>query len=427
MSRPAAAQSQWRGTITDLIEGRYPPGSRDGDRRVAQAQGGTRTDTAPAAPANEDDDPRAGDKNYEQAKRLMRAIDRVLQDTARNRGEAAKLPSKNDFIIPPVFTETKEERESRIRDLLDSALGIVTDVPIVEYQKKIETRRKAITDLRNTIAELKEKRFDAPEDGLLPGVFSETQSSIDRAIDEAQKRIAGNEQEIEKAKDDVRTAMKRSGISMSPEQIDLLLESVLSGDLVRLVAVFNAAKLIDRQLARRMQATGDNMKTARKYFAMHAALFAMLVHAQDSIIEKIDTQYLPKLSAITRDVRAARKKTRALMKKRNRKDQKRVLEANLESQRLAEDAAKGYRKYLLQQREQIAAARARAAHDLGIADNTYETVEASFQLQLLMREANRTFRALEQLEAPTFEEIFRNEELRQEFESLTKKLEVPTS
>lgn len=81
----------------------------------------------------------------------------------------------------------------------------------------------------------------------------------------------------------------------------------------------------------------------------------------------------------------------------------------------------------MQQRQQIAAARARAAHDLRIADNTYETVEASLQLRTLMREAVRTFRALEQLEAPTFEEIFRNEELRQEFESLTRKLEAPTS
>jgi len=261
----------------------------------------------------------------------------------------------------------------------------------------------------------------------LPGVLSDTIDSLDEAIKDAEKRIQANRDEIEKAKDKVRQALADSGIKHSREQIDLLLDSVLSGDLVRLVAVFNAAKLIDRQLAQRMNVTGDNMPTARKYFAMHAALFAMLVHAQDTIIGKIDEKYLPKLGAITGDIRAARRRTRDLLKKRNRPDQKRVLEANLESQRIAEEAAKRYRKYLLQQRQQIAAARARAAHDLRIADNTYETVEASLQLRTLMREAVRTFRALQQLEAPTFEEIFRNEELRQEFESLTRKLEAPTS
>jgi hypothetical protein len=66
-------------------------------------------------------------------------------------------------------------------------------------------------------------------------------------------------------------------------------------------------------------------------------------------------------------------------------------------------------------------------HDLRIADNTYETVEASFQLRALMRESATTFEALQKLEAPTFEQIFRNEELRREFESLTRKLDQPTS
>jgi hypothetical protein len=103
------------------------------------------------------------------------------------------------------------------------------------------------------------------------------------------------------------------------------------------------------------------------------------------------------------------------------------LEANRDSQRLADDAAKGYRRYLLQQREQIAAARKRAAHDLMIADNTFETVEASFQLRALMKDATTSFEAIQKLEAPTFEQIFKNEELRQEFESLTRKLDAPSS
>ena len=75
---------------------------------------------------------------------------------------------------------------------------------------------------------------------------------------------------------------------------------------MRLVAVFNAAKVIDSQLAKLIATTGDNMNAARKYFAMHAALFAMLVQAQDSAIAKIDTGYLPKLDAIIKDDPGAR-------------------------------------------------------------------------------------------------------------------------
>jgi hypothetical protein len=156
---------------------------------------------------------------------------------------------------------------------------------------------------------------------------------------------------------------------------------------------------------------------------MHAALFAILVHAQDMTIAKIDTNYGPKLDAILKDIAAAKQRTQELLRAENRADKRRALEANRDSQKLAEDAARGYRRYLMQQREQVAAARKRTAHDLRIADNTYETVEASFQLRNLMRDTSSSFEAIQKLEAPTFEQIFKNEELRREFENLTRRLE----
>jgi hypothetical protein len=372
-------------------------------------------------------DPRQGDVSHEQAQRLMKAIDAILQDAAKNRGEARKLPPESDFLLKPLWTETREDREKKIRDLLDAAMGIVTDVPVVDVQKKIEGLRKNMRDLDDRIVKLREKQLVAPKDGMLPGLITDTIDSLGKDIDEAKKKIDLNRDEIAKAKAEVQEALKKSGVQLAPEQVDLLLDTVLSGDLIRLVAVFNSAKQIDAQLAKLMNASGENVGAARKYFAMHAALFALLVHAQDGLIAKIDKQYLPKLTAIEADIRTARAKTAELLRAENREDQKRVLEANRESQRLAEEAAKGYRRYLLQQREQVAKARQRATHDLKIADNTYETVEASFQLKNLMRESAASFEAIQKLEAPTFDQIFKNEELRREFENLTRKLDAPSS
>ena len=357
----------------------------------------------------------------------MKAIDAILQDAARNRSEVKKLPAKDDFLVPPLWTETREDRDKKVRGLLDSALGIVTDVPVVEVQKKVEGLRKNIRELEDQIVRYKEKQLTAPKDAMLPGVLTDTVQSLGTAIEDAQKRIEQNRGEIKSAKLEIQAALQKSGVQLGPEQVDLLLDSVLSGDLVRLAAVFNAAKIIDGQLAKLMAASGDNMNAARKYFAMHAALFAMLVHAQDQTIAKIDLQYMPRLDAILKDVATARQKTNDLMRAENRPDQKRALDANRESQKIAEEAARGYRRYLQQQREQIAKARSRATHDLRIADNTFETVEASFQLRNLMREGSSSFEALQRLEAPTFDQIFRNEELRREFENLTRKLDAPTS
>ncbi|MDX2201751.1 MAG: hypothetical protein NW223_03305 [Hyphomicrobiaceae bacterium] len=417
---PAAGAGE--DAIGALLQGRA-----GGKIDLAQAQ-----QKAPPARAGEEaketpKDPREGDPGYEQAQRLMRAVDAILQDTAKNRGEAKKLPSEKDFLLKPLFAETREDRDRKIRDLLEAALGIVTDVPVVDVQKKIEGLRRNIREIDERIVKQREKQVTAPKDGMLAGILTDTVDSLEKDIAENKRKIELNRDEIAKAKGEIREAMAKAGIELAPEQIDLLLDSVLSGDLVRLVAVFNSAKLIDSQLGRLMAVSGENVGAARKYFAMHAALFAMLVHAQDQMIAKIDTQYLPKLSAIEQDIRTARAKTAELLRAENRPDQKRVLEANRESQRLADEAAKGYRRYLLQQREQVAKARQRATHDLRIADNTYETVEASFQLRNMMKDSSASFEALQRIEAPTFDQIFKNEELRREFENLTRKLDAPSS
>ena len=246
----------------------------------------------------------------------MKAVDAILQDAAKNRGEAQKLPAENDFIMRPIWTETREDREKQIRDLLDAALGIVTDVPIVDLQKKIEGLRKNIRELDDRIVRCARSSSSRPRTACCPAIVTDTVDSLAKDIDDTKKRIELNRAEIAKTKGEVHEALKKAGIQLSPEQVDLLLDSVLSGDLVRLVAVFNSAKLIDGQLGKLMTASGENIGAARKYFAMHAALFALLVHAQDTLIAKIDKQYLPKLTAIEVDIRTARAKTAELLRAR---------------------------------------------------------------------------------------------------------------
>ena len=409
----ARAQSAKKDGIADLIGTSQQPAAP-----LAKAK--------PAVPA-EDADPREGDLSYEQARQLMAAIDNILNDVSEQRAAAKKLPGKDEFLVTPLWTETKEDRETKVRALLDSALGIVTDVPVVEVQKKIEGFRRNIRELEERIVTLKEKQLSAPKDSMMPGVLTDTVASLGNDIEDSKRRIEENRANIVSAKGEIQAALAKAGLGLDADQLDLLIDSVLSGDLVRLAATFQAAKVIDAHLGKLMSGASENTGAARKYFAMHAALFALLVHAQDAAIAKIDTQYMPKLDAILKDIAAAKARTASLLRADNRPDQQRALEANRDSQKLAEEAARGYRRYLTQQREQIASARTRAAHDLRIADNTFETVEASLELRNLMRDSSASFEAIQKLEAPTFEQIFKNEELRREFENLTRKLDAPTS
>ena len=371
-------------------------------------------------------DPRANDEAYQRSQKLLKAIDDILADAADERSKAHDLPRKETFILPPLWSDTREENEARVRALLDSALEIVTDAPIVQMQETIAERRAAISRMRDQITELKQQRISAPEDGWMPGVLSETRGSIDKAVTELERRIAENRAEIEEKKAAIHNALDDAGVKIAREQLDLLLDSVLGGDLLKLVAAFEAASGIDRRLGDLLEASSDNPKAARRYFAMHASLFAMLLHAQDALIEKIDGAYMVKLQAILTDIRRARKETYRLLASKNRPDQKCALDANLKAQNFAEKAAEVYKDYLTTQRKQLAEARKRTIRDLRIADNTYRTVEASFQLRALMQNSRATFEAIRRLEAPGFERIFRNESLRKEFEQLTREL-APSS
>ena len=393
----------------------------------APVPGSAQDDVAPSLAASIPTEPQSSEADDQRAARLLAAIDDILNEAAEQRHDARRLPSEDDFLVSPFWRETREERQRKIRKLLDAALDLVTDVPLVEMQEELEARRRNVRDLKDRIAALREKRLTAPEDALLPGLLTDTVASLDDKIADLEKRIAANRQGIGEGKRAIRAALARSGVDISPEQLDLLLDSVLSGDLIRLVATFEAAKLVDGQLNKLVAASDGNLSAARKYFAMHAALFAMLVHAQDSAIEKIDQVYMPRLESIVRRIEATAADTERLLAARNRPDQQRALQANLKSQAFAKRVASYYSGYLLQQREQLAKARLRALRDLEVADNTYETVEVSFQLRALIKDASASFDAIQKLEAPGFEQIFKNQELRREFENLTRKLVPPSS
>jgi hypothetical protein len=392
--------------------------------------------TAPATPSAQQVQPvqpsqpeaaMKDDPAYQQSRKLLSAIDTILTQTAEARAKLKELPSKDRYVIPPLWKETREDREANIRRLLDSVLDIVTDAPVVEMQGKLAEHRKTITVLKDDIAALQERRLHAPESGFLPGILTETQGSIESSIADREQRIKANEEEIGKIKAGIKDALAKSGIEIGDVQLDLLLDSVLGGDMIKMVTAFQAARAIDDRLSELLTQSNENVRTARRYFAMHAALFAMMVHAQDTVIEKIDQNYMDKLRQILKDVRQARDESTKLSAGRNRPDQKRALDANIASQDFAEKVASFYRDYLDTQRRQLSEARERTARDLAIADNTFETVEASFQLHLLMEDARTSFEAIQKLEAPGFDQVFKNDQLRREFETLTQRLGRPTS
>ena len=357
-----------------------------------------------------------------QSQALLSAIGKILKRAAAERQSAKNLPEREQFLFPPLWSETREDRENSVRQLLDSALDIVTDAPILKLQDEISKQREKIAAARDKIAHFREKRLDAPESGLMPGILTDTQPSINKSIMALEEDIKTREADIVRIKQDIGNALAAAGIELSKEKLDLLLDSVLGSHLLKLVTAFEVSKIADQKLAALLNQSNGDLKAARRYFAMHAALFAMLVEAQGLLIEQIDTVYLVRLDKITADIAKTNTETQQLLQSQTRDDQRKVLEANLKAQEESQKVSAFYKEYLRNQRRHLAEARARTVFDLRVADNTFETVEESFQLKVLMEDAKPSFDALNRLETPGFEQIFRNENLKREFENLTQKL-----
>ena len=357
-----------------------------------------------------------------QSQALLSAIGKILKRAAAERQSAKNLPERDQFLFAPIWTETREDRENSVRQLLDSALDIVTDAPILKLQDEISKQREKIAAARDKIAHFREKRLDAPESGLMPGILTDTQASINKSIMALEDDIKTREADIVRIKQDIGNALAAAGIELSKEKLDLLLDSVLGSHLLKLVTAFEVSKIADQKLAALLNQSNGDLKAARRYFAMHAALFAMLVEAQGLLIEQIDTVYLVRLDKITADIAKTNAESRQLLQSHTRDDQRKVLEANLKAQEELQKVSAFYKEYLRNQRRHLAEARSRTVFDLRVADNTFETVEESFQLKVLMEDAKPSFDALNRLETPGFEQIFRNENLKREFENLTQKL-----
>jgi hypothetical protein len=366
--------------------------------------------------------PPALDTSGLQSQALLSAIDKILKRAAEQRQSAKTLPERDRFLFPPLWTETREDRESSVRQLLDSALDIVTDAPILKLQEEIGKLRTKIAAARDRIASLREKRLDAPESALMPGILTDTQGSIAKSIAALEDDIRAREADIVRMKQEIGKALAAAGIDLPAEKLDLLLDSVLGSHLLKLVTAFEVSKIADQKLAILLSQSGNDLKAARRYFAMHAALFAMLVEAQGLLIEQIDTVYLVRLDKIASDIARTSADTSQLLQAQTREDQRKVLEANLKAQEESQKVSAFYKEYLRSQRHFLAEVRSRTVFDLHVADNTFETVEESFQLKVLMEDAKPSFDALHRLEAPGFEQIFRNETLKREFENLTQKL-----
>lgn len=374
----------------------------------AFAQDAPAGSTAPlpgTTPFSAENDKAAGD--------LFAKLRGILERAARAR--ANTTTEEDGSLTESVRRTLGIDAASRADRLLAEAFDVISDAPVNDMKADIQRHR-------DNIAALEDERIALAEREVIDGNTGLGSAELAQEIDKVERRIVEQQARIEDVRSAFREAMKSSGIKLSDTDADLLLESVTGNDLVAFAMAHDAAKRVSEQLRRLVDDSGENLAAARRYYAMHTALIAALIEAYDGFIDAVDGDYLPKLETLIAELQATQTETDLLLRGNPTDSQRNILKGNAAAQDTAMQAAGAYRDHLERQRSTIARARAKARGDLAVADNTLRTVDASYQLKVLLDSTALNFDALREMTAPELNRVFENEELKREFQAITDKL-----
>jgi hypothetical protein len=209
------------------------------------------------------------------------------------------------------------------------------------------------------------------------------------------------------------------GLSLTDAQIELLLSTVVGDNIVDLGVVFDNVKAVTAQLEKLVQASGEDLASARRYYGMYVVLLKALARMHTQIEGAINGRYIPQIDGIVARAKGLSAQTRDLQ--RQSPEKATLLAGNLDAQALTVETAAIYRRYLLEQAQQIAQARDALERDIAAAWNTYETVRVSGELLDLVKSSQHLLAGLMDRQVPTLRP-FENQEMRREFEKLTEQL-----
>ena len=311
----------------------------------------------------------------------------------------------------------KEDLNQEINQLLDEAVEILSISNTNNIRQAIRAEDETIREMKQDIAKYHQAQITAPVDAT----WQTTVADYDLKIKQLSELIEQSKSKISKLKTQFAQQLSNKGLSISTEQLDVLLSSVVGDDIIQSSIVYDNIKQISQQLMILTEKSGEDINISQRYYGMYTVLLKILLHMQENFINKIDNQYLPKIANIIIEVKNINVATGNLLRSIHDKTHRKHLFANLQAQNLTLQTAALYKKHLVTQRNKIVKAIRKTSQDLQIAQNTYKTVRIGGELINLLRTSNKSFEILLNIQVPDLL-IFENKQMKHEFAILTQKL-----
>ncbi|MEL0615364.1 hypothetical protein V6243_00875 [Cobetia marina] len=287
-----------------------------------------------------------------------------------------------------------------------------------------------IRESRREISELKEKRILAPDTEVstltrftptdtLREFTASTRGDYDLLIAAHEKNITDYQGELTTLEGKLAARLEEIGITLTPDQVQVWLSSVVGDDVLTMSVVFASIKSVAQQLAELTRDSGENLDYARRYYGMVVMLHRMIVTMQQDFITRVDDEVLPQLQGFADEAEATTRDARALIKQGGSRES---LENNIRANALTLKTINLYRSLVSEQRDRVKTSLTKSQRELAVATNTYRTVKLSAHVADLIRQGVKTFDTLAGLQVPVATS-FENSAMREEFRKLTERMQ----
>jgi hypothetical protein len=294
----------------------------------------------------------------------------------------------------------------RVQELLRAAAATMAGSEAMGELRSMQDARARATELRERAAAA---RIAGGNTAELEAQASQAGAEADRLTANFVKKLDG------------------LGVQISREAAENLAVSVNGDDVVALLAAYSNVEKLEGELRAAVAQSQENEGVLRRYYSIHATLLSVLETVQGEMVSRIDNIYLPRLEAIDRETRDLRQDAQNRLRTLRDAGLRASLEANLRTQEMTTKATGLYRRYLQDQRGNLAQALDRTRAARGVADNTARTANLAFDVAAMMRNTDRDFGAVMAIRPPVIVP-FEGDALRREFEGLSRRLgEQPAS
>jgi hypothetical protein len=323
-------------------------------------------------------------------------------------------------------TSARDDMDDMIKQAME-ALDVPELTQLRTTYRKVEDK---ISDTRQQISELKEKRILAPDTDVstltrftptetLREFTASTRGDYDLLIKAHETNIEAYQGELTTLEGQLAARLKEIDITLPPDQVQVWLSSVVGDDVLDMSVVFASIKSVAQQLAELTRDSGENLEYARRYYGMVVMLHRMIVTMQEDFITRVNDEVLPKLKGFATEAEATTRDARSLIKQGGQRES---LENNIRANALTLKTITLYRTLVSEQRDRVKQSLSQSQRELAVATNTYRTVKLSAHVADLIRQGVKTFDTLAELQVPVAIS-FQNSAMREEFRKLTERMQ----